>query len=165
MNRRQSQALFSGAQWQDQSHLAQTETQEVASQHQETLFHCEGDWGLAKVTQGGCRVSIHGDIQKPSGHGPGQLPQGVSAWAAGLDQITSRGVFQPQPLHDSMNSFFQLLKVPPKSSPIFHYMYFFLQFAIIHKLPNGALHPTFHIVIKQYGALYQPWINPEKHDH
>jgi len=51
---------------------AQTETQEVPSEHEETLFYCEGHRALAQVAQRGCGVSHLGDVQKPSGHGPGQ---------------------------------------------------------------------------------------------
>ena len=47
---------------------AQTGTQEVPSEHQETVSHCEGGRALAQVAQGGCGVSILGGIQKPSGH-------------------------------------------------------------------------------------------------
>ena len=38
MQRRWSQALFSGAQWQDKRQWAHTETQQVPSEHQETLL-------------------------------------------------------------------------------------------------------------------------------
>lgn len=38
-----SQALFSGAQCQDQSPWAHTGTQEAPAEHQDTLFHWEGD--------------------------------------------------------------------------------------------------------------------------
>lgn len=51
----------------------QTETQEVLSQHQETLLSCEAKQALSQVVQGGGRVSIPGDRQKPPGHGCGQL--------------------------------------------------------------------------------------------
>jgi len=43
------------------------------------FFHCEGDRALAQVAQRGCRVSILEGIQKPSGHGPGQLAIGGPA--------------------------------------------------------------------------------------
>lgn len=36
-------AIFSGAQWLDKRQWAQTETLESPSEHQETLFYCEGD--------------------------------------------------------------------------------------------------------------------------
>ncbi|KAK4826185.1 hypothetical protein QYF61_006129 [Mycteria americana] len=62
-----SQALFSGAQCQTQGQWAQTETQEVPSKHQEILFYCKGDRALTQVAQGGCGVSILGDIQQQSG--------------------------------------------------------------------------------------------------
>ncbi|KAK4818637.1 hypothetical protein QYF61_016608 [Mycteria americana] len=51
---------------------AQTETQQGPSEHQETLFDCEGDRALAQVALRACGVSILGDTQKPSGHSSGQ---------------------------------------------------------------------------------------------
>ena len=71
-----SQALFSGAQWQDQRKWAHTETQEAPSEHQGILSYCEGDRELAQAPQGGCGISILGDIQKPSGHDPVQAARG-----------------------------------------------------------------------------------------
>jgi len=50
----------------------QTKTQDIPSEHQETLFHHEGDGALAQVAQGGSRISILGHIQKPRGQAPGQ---------------------------------------------------------------------------------------------
>lgn len=47
-------------------------------------------------------MSIHGDIKNPSGHGPGQLALGGSAWAGGLVQVISRGAFQPEPVCGSV---------------------------------------------------------------
>jgi len=41
-----------------------------------------------------------GDIQKPSGYGPGQLALGGFTWAGELDQMVSRGPLQPQPFCD-----------------------------------------------------------------
>ena len=96
VQRRQTQALFSAAQWQDQRQWVQTKAQEIPSEHEETLFHCEGNQGLAQVACGGCVVSILGGIQKLAGHGSGQLAVGGPAWARGLDRMTSRGAFQPQ---------------------------------------------------------------------
>jgi len=46
VQRGRSQALLGGAQWQDQRQWAQTETQQVLLEHQETLFYCEGDQAL-----------------------------------------------------------------------------------------------------------------------
>ena len=71
MQRGQSQALFCGAQRQ----RAQTEIQDIPSEQEKTLFYSEGDRALAQVTRRG-GVSHPGDIQKPSGHGPGQLVLG-----------------------------------------------------------------------------------------
>ncbi|KAK4830304.1 hypothetical protein QYF61_009809 [Mycteria americana] len=42
-------------------------------------------------------VSILGDTQKPSGHGPGQQALGGPSVAGVLDQMNLRGLFQPQP--------------------------------------------------------------------
>lgn len=56
---RQSQALSSGAQGQDQRKWSHTEMQEVSSEHQETLFHCESDQVLAKVKPKSLSLEIH----------------------------------------------------------------------------------------------------------
>lgn len=50
----------------------------------EHFFYCEGGWEPTQGAQGGCRISILGDIQRPSGHDPGQLALGDSAWAGGV---------------------------------------------------------------------------------
>jgi len=41
-----------------------------------------------------CTIPV--DIQKPSGHGPGQLTLGGPARSGALDQKTFRDPFQPQ---------------------------------------------------------------------
>jgi len=51
---------------------AQNETQELPSEHQQTLSYCGGDRALAQVAQICCGVSTLGDIQKLYAHGPGQ---------------------------------------------------------------------------------------------
>ena len=53
--------------------------QEVSPECQEMLFHCEGDQALSQVAWRGCGVFILGDIQKPSGHGPGKPALGGPA--------------------------------------------------------------------------------------
>lgn len=50
---------------------------------------------LAQVAQKGFGVSLPGDNQNPSGHGPEQLTLGVPPRAEGLDKVTYRGPFQP----------------------------------------------------------------------
>ena len=75
--------------------MGTTETQEAPSEHQETLFNCEGARVLAQVAQGSGGVSILGGIKKPSGHGPGQPALGGPARAGGLDQLAFRGPFPP----------------------------------------------------------------------
>ena len=50
------QTLFSGAQRQDKGQWAQTEAQEVPSEHEEELLHFEGDGALEQAAQGGCGV-------------------------------------------------------------------------------------------------------------
>jgi len=62
---------------------------------------CDSDWALAQVAQRGYGVSSFRDIQKLSGHGPGQPDVGGPAWAGKLDQMTSRGSFQYQLFCDS----------------------------------------------------------------
>jgi len=63
------QTLFSGAQRQDKGQWAQTQAQEVPSEHQEDL-HSEGDGGLEQIAQGGCEFSFSEDIQDTPGQGP-----------------------------------------------------------------------------------------------
>ena len=66
--------------WQNKKKRAQTKIQEVSSEHQETLFYCEGAWSLAQVAQVGCRcISLLGDIQKLPGCGAGQSAPGGPA--------------------------------------------------------------------------------------
>jgi len=96
------QTLFSGAQRQDKGQQAQTEAEEVPSEHEEKLLHSEGDGALAQAAQGGCGVSFSGDIQIPPGRSPVQPAVGDPAWAGGLDWVTHRGPFQPLPLCDSV---------------------------------------------------------------
>lgn len=67
-----------------------------------SLFHCGSDQLLAWFAQRGCTVSILGDIQRLSGCGPGELAVGGPVWAGNLDQMTSRGHFQPQPWYNSV---------------------------------------------------------------
>ena len=74
-----SQALFSSAQGQYERQWAHTGAQEVLSKHQETLLYLAEDRALAWVAQGGCGISLLGDLQKPPGHGPGQPALGGPA--------------------------------------------------------------------------------------
>jgi len=53
----------------------------VPSEHQEMLFYWRSDGALTPIAQRGCGVSCLGDIQKPSGHCPGQSHLGGPAWA------------------------------------------------------------------------------------
>ena len=79
------QSLFSGAQRQDKGQWAQTEAQEVPSEHEEELLPSEGDGALEQAAQGGCGVSLSGDIQDTPGQGPVQPAVGDPASAGGLD--------------------------------------------------------------------------------
>lgn len=75
------QAL-SSIQWQIKSQWAQAGAQ-ILSEHQGTLLYCAVDWALALAARRGGRISILGDIQKLSGHCPGQTSLGV--FPGGLD--------------------------------------------------------------------------------
>ena len=77
--------LFSVAQWQDKGQRAQTEAQDVPSEHEKEFLHSEGDGALEQVAQRGCGVSFSGDIQDPPGQGPVQPALADSALAGGLD--------------------------------------------------------------------------------
>ena len=79
------QTLFSGAQRQDKGQRAQTEAQEVPSEHEEELLPSEGDGALEQAAQGGCGVSFSGDIQDLPGQGPLQPTVGDPASAGRLD--------------------------------------------------------------------------------
>ena len=79
------QTLFSGAQWQDKGQWAQTEAQEVPSEHEEELLPSEYDGALEQASQGGCRVSFSGDMQDPTGRSPLQPAVGDPASSGGLD--------------------------------------------------------------------------------
>lgn len=73
------------------------ETQSVLPEHQETffIFYSKGDWALAQVAWEAVESTLR-DIQKPSGHSPGQPVLSNPAAADKLDKVTSWGPFQPQ---------------------------------------------------------------------
>ena len=79
------QTLFSSAQRQDKGQGAQTEAQEVLSEHGEELLLSEGDGALEQAAQGGCGVSFSGDIQTPPGWSPVQPALGDPALVGDLD--------------------------------------------------------------------------------
>ena len=79
------QTVFSGAQRQDKGQRAQTEAEEVPSEHEEELLPSEGDRALAQAAQRGCGVSLSGDIKDSPGQGPVQPAVGDPALAGGLD--------------------------------------------------------------------------------
>ena len=89
------QTLFSGAQWQDKGQWAQTEAEEVPSEHEEELLHSEGDGALEQVAQRDSGFSFSGDIQDLPGRGPVQPALGDPALSGGLDQMIHRCRFQP----------------------------------------------------------------------
>jgi len=79
------QTLFSGAQSQDKGQWAQIEAWEVLSEHEDELFHSEGDGALEQAAQGGCGVSFSGGIQDPPRWGPVEPAVGDPALAGVLD--------------------------------------------------------------------------------
>jgi len=66
---------------------AQTEAEEVPSEHEEELLYLESDRALEQAAQRGCGFSFSGDIPDPPGQGPVQPALGdpASAGGAGLD--------------------------------------------------------------------------------
>lgn len=52
----------------DRTNWAQTEAQEILSEHGEHPFHCKDDQAVAQVAHSDSGVSILGDTEKPSGH-------------------------------------------------------------------------------------------------
>ena len=80
-----SQTLYCGAQRQDKGQQAQTEAEEVPSEHEKELLPSEGDGALEQAAQGDCGFSFSGDIEDPPGQGPVQPALGDSASTGGLD--------------------------------------------------------------------------------
>jgi len=79
------QTLSSDAEQQDKGQGAQTEAQEVPSEHEEEFLPSEGDGALEQAAQGGCGFSFSGDIEDPPGQGSVQPAVGDPALTGGLD--------------------------------------------------------------------------------
>jgi len=71
-------------------------------------FYYEGDETLEKVDHRHCGVSILGDIQNPTGHGPEQHAVPDSALSRRLDQTISKGALQPQLFQDLLKHLFKI---------------------------------------------------------
>ena len=67
--------------------------------YKEIFLYWDSDWAQSLAVQRGCEVSLLGDIQKLSG-------LGNPALGRGLDNMTSRGPFQPWPFCDSVTCSF-----------------------------------------------------------
>lgn len=81
------------------------------SDENDFFFHCESDWVLTQVAQRSCRLSIFGDLQKLSGHDPGQLSVDGPAWAEWWDQMLSRGPSKSTPICDSIKFYLSVQSV------------------------------------------------------
>ena len=92
--------FFSGIQWQVKKKQAQTGSQEVPLEHEENLCF-EGDKALEQPAQKGCGVSFSGNIRNSSGHFPLQPAEGT-CFSRSLDQVVSRGPFQPLQFCDAV---------------------------------------------------------------
>lgn len=55
----------------------------LSLEHHKTLFYCDGNQALAQLAQKSCGVFLIGDLQRSSGHGPGQPALSVTFWAGG----------------------------------------------------------------------------------
>jgi len=100
------QTLSSGAQRQDKGQRAQTEAEEVPTEHEEELLPSEGDGALAQAAQRGCGVSFSGDIPTPVGRGAVQPALGDPAWAGSWAGGSPEGPVSPDHsviLCDSVN--------------------------------------------------------------
>lgn len=74
--------------------------EESPPEHQERVFCCGDDWALAQLAQ---RASSLRDIQKLSGHGPGQLAVGgLSSARLTVAFYDLKGSFQPKGFYDDM---------------------------------------------------------------
>jgi len=83
--------FVSGAQCQDKRQWAQTRTQDVLSEHQETFLCCVGDGAVAQAAQKLWGLLL-GDLQKSPGHSPGHPALGVPA-GAGVGPHGHSGLF------------------------------------------------------------------------
>ena len=106
MSRGKDQTPFSGAQWQDEGQQAQTEAQEVPSEYEEKLLYFECARALEQAAQRGCGVSFSGDIKNLPKPIPVWSALGEPALAGRLDEMISRGHFQPKPLYDPLKDCF-----------------------------------------------------------
>lgn len=88
------QALYGGAQGQDEKKWSYTKTQEVSSQHEEE-FYRESGRALEQAVQEGHVISLSGNIQNPPEHVPVFPALGDLALAERLDRMISRGSFKP----------------------------------------------------------------------
>lgn len=59
------------------------------------FFYRKGDWPLEQISQQGCGVSILGDKQSLTAHGPGQPALAECALSMGLDWMVSKGALHP----------------------------------------------------------------------
>lgn len=121
------QVLSCDAQWQNKRQQAQSETQEVPSQHESEILYFERGRAWEQAVRGDCGTP---SLEKLPQHGPGHHALSVPAWAK-VGPNGLRSPFQHQLFHVGENSSFAGLSSSFKS---------FLRFPLLNRNFHGHHH-------------------------